>query len=189
MCGVFLLGRDVNAGWVDGGYWRTADRRPIDPPPVVQLRVIDKSASRSSSPDGQCVIPFFLPRIQSDRVMNSFSLPLNPVCFSHSLPAFRPVPGREYGWLLSRLTPMPIRAKLDTSVLTPPSFACIAHRRTIDPPAPRDRDTPHHVPPLPFMIDPRGCNLMGHLTEPYCSCSLALLLLPLSLPLWLDIAI
>lgn len=32
-----------------------ADRRPIDPPPVVQLRVIDKSVSRSSSPDEQCV--------------------------------------------------------------------------------------------------------------------------------------
>ncbi|KAH8114998.1 velvet factor-domain-containing protein [Phellopilus nigrolimitatus] len=33
------------------GVGTKADRRPIDPPPVVQLRVIDKAASRSSSPD------------------------------------------------------------------------------------------------------------------------------------------
>ncbi|THH03701.1 hypothetical protein EW145_g6080, partial [Phellinidium pouzarii] len=33
------------------GVGTKADRRPIDPPPVVQLRVVDKGASRSSSPD------------------------------------------------------------------------------------------------------------------------------------------
>ena len=174
---------------LDGECW-TADRRPIDPPPVVQLRVIDKSASRSSSPDGQCVIPFFLfSRIQSDRVMNSFSLPLNPVCFSHSL-ALSPRARTRI-----RLAVIASDADADsrqTRHVCPDSSLVCVHR-----PSPHNRPScppaivthTHHVPPAPFMIDPRGRNLMGHLTEPYCSCSLALLLLPLSLPLWLDIAI
>lgn len=57
---------DYGVGGDNNGEWgkqltvlvtttRAADRRPIDPPPVVQLRVIDKSVSRSSSPDEQCV--------------------------------------------------------------------------------------------------------------------------------------
>lgn len=55
---------DYGVGGDNNGKWgkqltvnttRAADRRPIDPPPVVQLRVIDKSVSRSSSPDEQCV--------------------------------------------------------------------------------------------------------------------------------------
>lgn len=53
-----------------------ADRRPIDPPPVVQLRVIDKGARarsrRSSSPDEQCVSP--LPTL-SLTVKNPLTIP------------------------------------------------------------------------------------------------------------------
>lgn len=82
---------------------RAADRRPIDPPPVVQLRVIDKSVSRSSSPDEQCV-SFF--RYSSLSLSLSLSLPhslplapspsLSP-SLSHSLPL---APSLSLGGLL-----------------------------------------------------------------------------------------
>lgn len=78
---------DYGVGGDNNGKWgkqltvlvtttRAADRRPIDPPPVVQLRVIDKSVSRSSSPDEQCV-SFFR--------YSSLSLPLS-LSLPHSLP-------------------------------------------------------------------------------------------------------